>query len=86
MNDQYEASFSVLVTSIASTAAMSLGLAPNPQTGQTQIDRAMAKFNIDLLSLLKEKTKNNLSTDEQQLIDSLIRDLHLKYIDINKKQ
>lgn len=84
MSVTYEASFSVLVTSIASTAAMSLGLAPNPATGKTEIDRTMAKFNIDLLTTLKEKTKNNLSEEEQQLINYLLQDLHLKFIQMNK--
>jgi hypothetical protein len=80
MNQNYEATFSILVTSIASSAAMSLGLAPNPNTGKAEPDRAMAKFNIDLLNILKEKTQNNLSAEEQQLINNLLQDLHLKYI------
>jgi hypothetical protein len=84
MNQNFEASFSVLVTSIASAAAMSLGLAPNPQTGKTEPDKTMAKFNIDLLTILKEKTKNNLSDEEQQLINYLLQDLHLKFIQLNK--
>jgi hypothetical protein len=84
MNQKYEATFSVLVTSIASAAAMSLGLVPNPSSGKPEPDRAMAKFNIDLLDLLKEKTKNNLSQDEEHLINHLLQDLHLKFIQTNK--
>ena len=84
MNENFEATFSVLVTSIASAAAMSLGLAPNPQTGKTEPDRTMAKFNIDLLAVLKEKTKNNLTEDEQNLLNHLLQDLHLKFVQMNK--
>lgn len=84
MNQNYEATFSVLVTSIASAAAMSLGIAPNPTTGKPEPDRAMARFNIDLLEILKEKTLNNLSKEEQQLIDYLLQDLHLKFVQLNK--
>ncbi len=80
MSESFEASFSVLVTSIASSAAISLGLAPNPSTGKIEEDRAMAKFNIDLLNILQEKTKNNLTADEQQLISHLVQDLHLKFV------
>ena len=54
-----EASFSVLAMSIASTAAMSMGLAPNPQTNQISPDKNMARFKIDLLVTLQEKTKGN---------------------------
>jgi len=81
MTGSFEASFSVLVTSIASSAAISLGLAPNPATGKPEQDRAMAKFNIDLLAILQEKTKNNLTSDEQQLINHLVQDLKLKFIE-----
>ena len=80
MNENFEASFSVLVTSIASSAAISLGLAPNPNSGKTEPDRAMAQFNIDLLGVLQEKTKNNLSAEEQQLINHLLQDLRLKFV------
>lgn len=80
MNEKFEASFSVLVTSIASSAAISLGLAPNPNTGKTEQDRAMAQFNIDLLAILQDKTKNNLTSEEQQLINHLVQDLRLKFV------
>ncbi|MEY4617754.1 MAG: hypothetical protein RJB66_2714 [Pseudomonadota bacterium] len=84
MHESYDASFSVLVTSIASSAAISLGIAPNPSTGKTEPDRAMAKFNIDLLTILKDKTKNNLSEEEQNLINFLVQDLHLKFVQMSK--
>ena len=76
----FEASFSVLVTSIASTALISMGLAPNPQNQQIEKDRHMARFNIDLLSVLQQKTKGNLSDDEGKFLDALLSDLQLKFI------
>lgn len=78
--DSLNANFSTLIMSIASSAAMSLGLAPDPQTGKTTKDKNMAKFNIDLLIMLKEKTKNNLSEDENKLITSLVSDLQVHFI------
>jgi len=76
-----QASFSILVMSIASSAAMSLGLAPNPQTGKIEKDKEMAKFNIDLLLILQEKTKSNLSDDEGKFLDSVVADLQRKFLD-----
>jgi hypothetical protein len=76
----FEASFSVLTMSIASSAAMALGLAPNPQSNEIQKDKNMAKFNIDLLLMLKEKTKGNLSSDEARFIESVIADLQMKFL------
>lgn len=78
--ENFEASFSILVTSIASSAAISMGLAPNPQTGKPETDKAMAKFNIDLLNILQEKTKNNLNDEEMKLINHLVQDLQMKYV------
>lgn len=75
-----EASFSVLAMSIASSAAMALGLAPDPTTGETHKDKDMAKFNIDLLIMLKEKTKGHLTGDEQSFLESVITDLQLKFV------
>ena len=72
--------FSMLVMSIASSAAMALGLAPNPQTGKTETDRGMARFNIDLLIMLKEKTKGQLTKDEEQLLEHIVSDLQLKFV------
>lgn len=81
MEQKIEASFSTLVMSIGSSAAMALGLAPNPQSGKIEKDLEMAQFNIDLLSVLEEKTKNNLSKEEEDFLKRLISDLKLKYVD-----
>lgn len=78
-----EASFSMLAMSIASSAAMSMGLAPHPETGQTSKDKPMAKFNIDLLVIMQDKTKNNLNDDEKKFLDSLVTDLQMKYLQMN---
>jgi hypothetical protein len=75
-----EASFSTLILSIGSSAAMALGLAPNPVSGQVEKDKDLARFNIDLLRMLKDKTKGNLSPDEQKFLDSMVTDLQMKFV------
>jgi hypothetical protein len=80
MENKMEASFSVLTMSLASSAAMALGLAPDPSTGKVQKDKQMAKFNIDLLSMLKDKTKGQLTSDEQRFLDTVLADLQMKFI------
>ena len=77
-----DASFSMLVMSVASSAAMALGLTPDPQSGQVSKDKEMARFNIDLLLVLKDKTKNNLSGEESELLDHLLKDLQLKFVQL----
>jgi hypothetical protein len=80
MSKKIEASFSMLMMSIASSAAMAMGLAPDPQTGSTHPDRNMARFNIDLLILLQKKTLGNLTDEEKKFLDSVINDLQMKYV------
>lgn len=80
MPDKMEASFSILAMSIASSAVMSMGLAPDPNSGKTHKDKNMARFNIDLLIMLQEKTKNNLTKDEQQFLENIISDLQVKFV------
>jgi len=77
-----EADFSTLVLSVGSSAAMSLGLAPNPATGETSVDKKMAKFNINLLEMLQEKTKSNLSDEEDKFLKQMTSDLKLKFVQI----
>ncbi len=76
----YEANFSTLILSIGSSAAMALGLAPNPMTNKTEKDLPLARFNIDLLCMLRDKTKGNLSDDEQKFLQSIVHDLQMKFV------
>jgi hypothetical protein len=80
-----EASFITLAMSIASAAAMSLGLAPDPQTKKTKMDLEMARFNIDLLEVLQNKTKGNLVKEEDDFMNHVLRDLKLKFVEVSKK-
>lgn len=80
MSENLTASFSMLVMSIASSAAMALGLTPHPQTGKIEFDKEMARFNIDLLVMLKEKTKGQLTKEEEHLLEHLVTDLQLKFV------
>lgn len=75
-----EANFSTLILSIASSAAMALGLAPHPETKEITKDLDMAKFNIDLLGVLQNKTNGNLDSEESQFLESIVSDLRLKFV------
>lgn len=75
-----EASLSLLVMSIASNAMVNMGLTTDPQNEKTEIDKNMARFNIDLLVIIKDKTKNNLNSEEIGLLDHILQDLQLKFV------
>lgn len=82
---ELEATFSVLVMSLASSAAFNLGMSPDPQTGKTEINKPMAKFHIDLIVMLKEKSESHRSAEESKLIDSLLSDLQRQYVQLKKE-
>ncbi len=82
MQEKMEASMSILIMSIASSALMAMGMSPDPQTGTINKDRGIARFNIDLLLVLKQKTSGNLTQDETQFLENLISDLQMKFLSI----
>lgn len=75
-----EITFSSFIISLSSSAFVHLGDIPDPATGQIKKDLALAKQTIDLLGLLREKTRNNLSEEEEQLFDHLLYDLRMRYV------
>lgn len=77
--------FSAFLMGLASTALIHLGEAPNPETGQAERDLALARQFLDLLAMLREKTRGNLTAEEQQLIDGLLADLRLRFVEASKR-
>lgn len=75
-------SFSTLILSMASSAVLSLGLEKNPHTGKIEKDMDVARFNIDMLALLKDKTKGNLTKEEQDFLDMVVNDLQMKFVSV----
>ena len=67
-------------------AVLAMGLEKNPQTGKYEKDLKLARFNIDMLKQLQEKTKNNLDKDEQKFMDSIVSDLQLKFVYVSQNQ
>jgi hypothetical protein len=80
-----EIDFSTLVLSLSSSAIVHLGLVENPHTRTMERDLSLAKQTIDIIGMLKEKTKGNLTSEEQNLVENLLTDLRLKYITELKK-
>jgi len=74
------ASFSTLVETLATQAAIFLSDQVDPETGQSLRHLELAKHNIDLLSMLEEKTKGNLTDGEKRILDSMLYELRMAYI------
>ncbi|HVV52883.1 MAG TPA: DUF1844 domain-containing protein [Polyangia bacterium] len=76
--------FHTFVLSLGSSALLHLGEIENPNDGVSQKDLPLAKHTIDILAMLEEKTRGNLSTAEEKLIESLLYDLRLRYVEATK--
>ncbi len=73
--------FYTFVLSLASSAFVHLGDAPHPETGQAiPPDLPLAKQTIDLLDMLREKTRGNLTDEEHKFLENILMDLRLRYV------
>jgi hypothetical protein len=67
--------------SISSAAYMGLGIVPPPQGGSPRIDLELARQNIDLLELMYEKTRGNRTPEEDRLIEQLLFETRMRFIE-----
>lgn len=72
--------FATFILSLSTSVLMNLGLVENPVTKTTVKEPAVAKQTIDLIILLKEKTRGNLTDDETKLLDDVLHELRLWYV------
>ncbi|MBI1862152.1 MAG: DUF1844 domain-containing protein [Deltaproteobacteria bacterium] len=79
-----EVDFSTFCLSLATGALINMGIAPDPITKKTQKNLEMAKQNIDILGMIRDKTRGNLSTDESKLIESLLAEVRLRFVDVSR--
>lgn len=77
--------FTTFVLSLASSAQVHLGTIPNPATNKTETDVVAARQTIDILGVIKEKTKGNLTNDEERLLEYVLYDLRMKFVEKDKK-
>jgi hypothetical protein len=77
--------FATFVLSLSHSALMHLGEAPDPDTNETaHVDLGLAKQNIDILGMLEEKTKSNLTGDEERLLAQVLFDLRMRFVEKSK--
>ncbi|MBT8495996.1 MAG: DUF1844 domain-containing protein [Deltaproteobacteria bacterium] len=78
--------FSTFIMSLASSAMVNLGKIEAPDGETPPADLQAAKQIIDILGILEDKTKGNLSDSEGKLLTSLLYDLRVQYVDAQKAQ
>jgi hypothetical protein len=76
-------SFAAFVLSLAHTTAVHLGDVPDPMSGQTSAPNLpAAQQMIDILALLEEKTRGNLTAEERQLLEQLLYELRMRFVEV----
>lgn len=84
-NKKIDANFFQLVLSLQMTAMQQMGKIVSPLTGNVERNLVQAQASIDMLNMISEKTKNNLSEDEKSLLDRILYELRMNYVDESKK-
>ena len=76
----FQIDFSTFIMSLTSSAFYHLGDIADPETGKTETNLPAVHQTIDMLTMLREKTKNNLNAEENKLLEQLIYELQMKYV------
>ncbi len=76
--------FATLVSMFSTQAMVALGIIPSPIDGQADQQLPLAKHFIDLLGVLEEKTKGNLSEPEQSMLDQSLHELRMAYVELKR--
>ena len=85
-NDSKTQLFLQLVLMFQTAALQQMGKIMNPITKKVEKDLNQAKFSIDILGMLQEKTQNNLSPEEKKFIDHVLFELRMNYLDEAKAE
>ena len=83
--EPFQVDFSTFIMSLTSSAFYHLGDMPDPTTGKKEVNLPAVQQTIDMLIMLREKTKGNLKEDEKKLLEQLIYELQVKYVAKTKK-
>jgi hypothetical protein len=77
--------FATFILSLSHSALVHLGDAPDPAGGAGGVDLTMARQTIDLLGLLQERTRGNLTGEEERILDQILFDLRMRYVEVAKR-
>jgi len=80
-----EADFSGLVSMITTQAYYAMGVIRTGDDQERPPDLAAARYNIDMLGIIEEKTKGNLSEDEAKLLESTLHQLRMIFVQLSEK-
>src|SRR3982074_2777885 len=77
--------FSTFLLGLASTTLIHLGESPHPEGGAPAKNWVLARQSLDLLSMLRDKTRGNLTAEEEKFFDDLLADLRLRFVEASRQ-
>jgi len=84
-NEEYhQPTFSIFLSSLSMQAMIAMGKVENPASGKTEKNFEQARFLIDTLEAIKEKTINNLTKEEDTLFNDYLFNLRMMYVEVKK--
>lgn len=78
--------FVTFVLSMSQTALLNMGCGPNPETGKVECDLKSARCTIDILEVLQEKTKGNLTGEEERILERILTELRLMFVQKSRER
>ncbi len=78
--------FSTFIMGLSTQALIHLGEIPNPLSGQAEKDISVGQQMIDIIGVLQEKTRGNLDQGEEKLMEDILFDLRMKYVEAVRKK
>lgn len=81
----HEPTFTIFLSSLGMQALIAMGRLVNPVTGKPEKNLEQARFLVDTLGIIKEKTKGNLNPEEEKLLDESLFNLRMIYVEEEKK-
>ena len=82
----HQPTFTIFLSSLSMQAMIAAGKLENPVTGKTEKNLEQARFLIDTLEIIKEKTKGNLVKEEENLLDDSLFNLRMMYVEEKEKE
>ncbi len=79
------ADFQTLISTMVTQAMYAMGMVPDPQTGQRVAILDLARHHIDMLGVIQEKTKGNLTDEEEKLLAGALYELRMQYVELNQQ-
>jgi len=80
----HEPTFTIFLSSLSMQAMIAMGKLENPMTGKAEANLEQARFLIDTLGIIKEKTKGNLVAEEETLLNEALFNLRMMYVEAKK--